>query len=137
MPRTHRTHRKTPPASRVVLATIVATTAAAVAVISGAGGCADFIPTEGARIKCKSDTECPTTWTCEAAVARCIPQVRADKIAPELSDTSIDPSAGSTGTDVTITFIVDSVLDHNPAVTVGGAAATVVEQGGDGAGYTV
>src|SRR5438105_1826616 len=98
------------PASFVVVAAVLSTTA-----------CPDFVPNEKARITCKSNDECPSTWTCEAVVGRCIPQLRSDNVAPDVTDVTIDPAAGTTGTVVNINFTADSALDHNPAVAVGGA----------------
>ena len=59
-----------------------------------------------------------------------------DFTAPTISNLTVNPAIAKAGTNLTITFTVNEALQGNPAVTVGGNAATFYGKSGNSYTYT-
>jgi alpha-tubulin suppressor-like RCC1 family protein len=86
--------------------------------------CPDFVPDDLARISCESAADCPTDWTCEASVGRCLPEEREDTTAPAIVSSSVAPQVAGEGDEVLVTLEVDEELDRAPEVSVGDLSAS-------------
>ncbi|MDP3232917.1 MAG: hypothetical protein Q8N26_09080 [Myxococcales bacterium] len=80
-------------------------------------GCETSLPAlpEGAQVFCASDAECPTGLVCRLSVNRCRPP-SADQVPPRVTESTITPTLGTTGTVFTATFSVDEALGRPPTV---------------------
>ncbi|HEY4222571.1 MAG TPA: hypothetical protein VGO62_14550, partial [Myxococcota bacterium] len=85
-------------------------------------------------ISCTAKTACPTTWSCNALIGRCLADDHPDHAAPTFSNESVSPAVASAGDTITIVFHVDETLDRAPAVSFGAAPVTACAQ--DGSSFT-
>lgn len=93
-------------------------------------GCPDFVPAPEARIICESAGDCPTGWSCEASVGRCLPNERPDETPPAIVTSSVAPENVGAGDEITISVEVDEDLDHAATLEVGGVSATAALEDG-------
>jgi hypothetical protein len=93
--------------------------ALACALLCAPAGClfADDAPSD-ALISCDVSADCPSGWTCSAALGRCILESGEDRSAPELVRVALDREIGTVGDVFRFSFEVNEPLGVSPTARV-------------------
>jgi hypothetical protein len=80
---------------------------------------ADLAVPEGAQIGCAAAADCPTGFTCNAKIGRCVKTESIDSTAPALvSEVTVTPAVLKKGAKATVSFSVSEDLSTPPVVTL-------------------